>query len=83
MGILQSIGRHLIDRAKAFLPEVEKTAIAKIAQGSSEVSNAIFSGHAYSPYTADNAAHRCNFKTTGKPARAWSVNPHPYPIPHL
>ena len=44
---------------------MEKTAIAKIAQGSSEVSNAIFSGHAYSPYTADNAAHRAISKQPG------------------
>jgi hypothetical protein len=62
VGILQSIGRHLIDRAKAFLPEVGQTAVAKIAQGSTEVSNALFTGHAYSPYTADNAAHRAQFQ---------------------
>lgn len=61
MGVLQSVGRHLVDRAKAFVPEVWQTAVGKTAQGATELSNALFTGHAYSPYTADNAAHRAQF----------------------
>jgi hypothetical protein len=62
MGVLQSIGRRLIDRVKAIPHEVEQTAIGKISQGSTEVSNALFTGHPYSPYTADNTAHRAHFQ---------------------
>jgi hypothetical protein len=56
MGIIKGIGRHLVNRVKAIIPEVAQTAQAKVAQGSTEVSNALF-GQAtgYSPYTADNA----------------------------
>jgi hypothetical protein len=64
MGIM----RNLVDRIKAIPREVGQTAVAKIEQGSTEISNAIFSGqsNAYSPVTADramsNAASRARFQ---------------------
>ena len=34
------------------------TVKGKVAQGATEIANTLNTGHAYSPYTADNAAHR-------------------------
>jgi hypothetical protein len=42
----------------AYGPTMQST----VAQGATELSNALFTGHAYSPYTADNAAHRAQFQ---------------------
>ena len=43
------------------------TARGKVAQGATELSNALYNGpgggHAYSPYTAENAAHRAQFQS--------------------
>jgi hypothetical protein len=38
------------------------TVQAKAEQGATELSNALFTGHGYSPYTADNAARRAQFQ---------------------
>ena len=55
--IISAIGRHLADRARAIVPEVVDTTVAKIGQGATEISNAAFSqSNAYSPVTADKAA---------------------------
>jgi hypothetical protein len=63
---VSSIIRHLVNRIKAIPREVEQTAVAKIGQGSTELSNALFSqSPAYSPVTADKAAdnaHRAQFQ---------------------
>jgi hypothetical protein len=53
---------HLVNRFKAMPREVGQTMEAKVAQGATELSNALFAGHGYSPYTADNAAHRAQFQ---------------------
>ncbi len=39
------------------------TVQSKTAQGATELSNALFTGHAYSPYTADNTAQRAQFES--------------------
>jgi hypothetical protein len=54
--------RHLVNRFKAIPSEAAQTLVAKTAQGSTELANAVFTGHAYSPYTADNASHRAQFQ---------------------
>jgi hypothetical protein len=42
----------------AYSPTVK----GKVAQGATELSNTLYTGHAYSPYTAENAAHRAQFQ---------------------
>jgi len=67
---MSRILRHLADRIKAMPREIASTAVAKISQGSTEVSNALYSqSNAYSPVTADKAndnansmAHRAQFQ---------------------
>jgi hypothetical protein len=53
MGIM----RNLVDRIKAMPREIGQTGVAKLGQGATELSNALFSqSNAYSPVTADKAA---------------------------
>jgi len=67
MGII----RHLVNRIKAIPREAGQTATAKIEQGATELSNALYSqSNAYSPVTADkamyDAAHRAQFQQRGQ-----------------
>jgi hypothetical protein len=48
--IIRAMGRHLLNRAKAFLPEVAQTAQVKAAQGASELANTLFTGQGYMPW---------------------------------
>jgi hypothetical protein len=38
------------------------TVMSKAAQGATEISNTLYTGSAYSPYTAENAARRAQFQ---------------------
>jgi hypothetical protein len=38
------------------------TVKGKVAQGATEISNALYGNSAYSPYTAENAAHRSQYQ---------------------
>jgi len=48
--IIRAVGRHLLNRAKAFGPEVIQTAQTKVSQGANEVANMLFTGQAYMPW---------------------------------
>jgi hypothetical protein len=61
-GIIRAVGRHLAERAKAIAPEVGQTLQAKAVQGSAELGSALFTGHAYHGYAAENA-HRAQFQS--------------------
>ena len=72
-------GRGIIRAAAATVSAVAATTVAvtraaanivysptvkgKVAQGATEIANALNSGHAYSPYTAENAAHRAQYQS--------------------
>jgi hypothetical protein len=61
VGILRSLGRYLVHRVGR---DIVDTTVGKTAQGATELSNTLFIGHAYSPYTAENAAHRAQFQSS-------------------
>jgi hypothetical protein len=42
----------------AYSPEMQ----GKVAQGATEITNALYTGSAYSPYTAATAAHRAQYQ---------------------
>jgi len=48
--LIRAVGRHLLNRAKAFGPEVIQTAQTKVSQGANEVANMLFTGQAYMPW---------------------------------
>jgi hypothetical protein len=55
-GVLGSIGNHLKERAKAFIPEVTQTLTDKvIPHGASETAHLLNTGSAYVPYGAAQA----------------------------
>jgi hypothetical protein len=61
--IFQAIAQAAGKTAKAAADVAYSPAVqGKVAQGATELANALFTGHAYSPYTAENSARRAQFQ---------------------
>jgi hypothetical protein len=64
--VLNAVGyaaRAAVSTAAWVLSNVvySSTVQSKASQGATEIANILYTGQAYSPYTADNAAHRAQF----------------------